>query len=229
MEITLPLPISQLELLFHLIKERTAKNMSHNNSDLSQAKITTKWVTREIAETTHAPTEEETTLSTSKKGDVHINGYKETEKPTIALEKKWEEAQTALSDGQQILSLKTIAEIIDGIESRYNDKNAIEETHKKCILAMARCNRLENLYKSKSIDKEDYLLEKEKLYPVVNDVLGELWKVLRKVSKNTSQIVEFEISSNHELDAQDLLSMIYEIADKLGIKKEEVVPVSIRD
>lgn len=229
MEITLPLPISQLELLFHLIKERTVKNMSHNNSDLSQAKITTKWVTREVAETTHASTEEKTIRSVSTKGDLRTNAYKEMEKPTIALEKKWKEAQAALSDGQQIPSLKTIAEIIDGVESRYNDKNAIEETHRKYILAMARCNRLENLYKLKSIDKEDYLLEKEKLYPVVNDVLEELWKILRKVSKNTSQIVEFEIPSNHELDAQDLLSMVYEIADKLGIKKEEVVPVSVRD
>ena len=229
MEITLALPISQLELLFHLIKERTSKNMSHNNSDLSQAKITTKWVTREVAKTTHALDEEETALSVSTKGDVHINGYKEIEKPTISLEKKWKEARTALSDGQQILSLKTIAEIIDDVESRHNDKNAIEETHRTCILAMARCNRLENLYKLKSINREDYLSEKEKLYPVINDILEELWKIVQKVSRNTRQIVEFEIPSNHELDAQDLLSMIYEIADKLGIKKEEVVPIGFRD
>lgn len=224
MEIKLPLAINQLELLFHLIKERTSKNMSHNNLDLSRTRITTKWVTREVAEPNHSLAEDETTRSTHQKENLLINGYTESEKPTILFEKRLKEAQTALYNGEQILSFKIIGEILVDIDPKYSDKDAIEEVHKTHVLGMARCHRVETMYESGSLSMTDYLLEKAKLDIVIEKALEELTGILHTTNKNTSQIVEFEIPSDYEGDEQDLLSMIYEIADKLGIPREEVVP-----
>jgi hypothetical protein len=229
MEIRLPLPVNQLELLLHLIKERASNNMSNNNSDLSQARITTKWVTREVAEPSYIPLKNGTNTSISNKENAHVNGHKGTEKPTILLEKRRKEAQIALADGKQELSLKIISEILADVESQYGDERTIEKAHENYILTMAQCNRLGKLFNNASITVEQYALESAKLNGVIQNILDQVEHVIQQVSKNTRQVVEFEIPTNQELDAQDLLSMIYEIADKLGIKKEEVIPVSIKD
>lgn len=145
----------------------------------------------------------------------------------MLLQEKWKAAETALSDGKQEPSLKIIAEILVAIDATYGDKDALEEVHKTYILTMARYHRIEKMYDSGTLGTAEYLPEMVKLDKTIQSILKELRAILEEaetVINNTSQQVEFEIPSDYEGDEQDVLSMIYEIADKLGIPREDVVP-----
>ena len=145
----------------------------------------------------------------------------------MLLYEKWKAAETALSDGKQEPSLKIIAEILVAIDPAYGDKDVLEEVHKTYILTMARYHRVEKMYNSGTLGTAEYLPEMVKLDNTIQSILKELRGILEEaetVINNTSQQVEFEIPADYGGDEQDLLSMIYEIADKLGIPREEVVP-----
>ncbi len=145
----------------------------------------------------------------------------------MLLYERWKAAETALSDGKQELSLKIIAEILVDIDPKYGDKDALEEVHRAYILTMARCHRVETMHGLGTLDKGEYLPEMAKIDHTIQSILQELKNILEEaetVIHDTSQQVEFELPPNYEGDEQDLLAMMYEIADKLGIPREEVVP-----
>lgn len=145
----------------------------------------------------------------------------------MLLQEKWKAAETALSNGKQKPSLKIIADILANIDSTYGDKGVLEEVHKNCILTMARYHRIERMYRLHKLDTTKYLPEMARLDNTIQSILQELKGILEEaetVITNKSQQVEFELPTDYEGNEQDLLSMIYEIADKLGIPREEVVP-----
>ena len=145
----------------------------------------------------------------------------------MLLYEKWKAAEKALSEGKQVLFLKKIAEILAHIDPTHGDKDAIEEVHRTHVLTMARCHRVERLYSLGTLDAAEYLTELARLDSTIQSILQELKRILEDVEtaiSNTSQQVEFEIPPDYEGDEQDFLSMVYEIADKLGIPREGVVP-----